>query len=270
MFKFFFKKNFADGWDNLFFILLSNVIPIALAVGSYFAVAFMLAGNPLFGAITLMLCAGIFFIFVFAWGANARKIADFNSPSFGLWFRSIAAVWKTGFLFGFLFAAFVLACRIGIIYYYKLYLSGNILGLVLAAMIGWFFFSSLMAIQWFIPFYFLQEENSFFKCLKKSFIIFFDNPSFSFGMLVYNAFLLALSCLLIFFIPGVNGITLSCTNALRIRIYKYDWIEKMSEGDPSFANDRDRRNEVPWDELIAEDKEALGQRNLSSFLFPWK
>ena len=34
--------------------------------------------------------------------------------------------------------------------------------------------------------------------------------------------------------------------------------------------DRDRRNDVPWDELIADDKESLGPRNWKSFVFPWK
>ena len=71
-------------------------------------------------------------------------------------------------------------------------------------------------------------------------------------------------------IPGLNGILLSSTNALRLRLYKYDWIEKMSENDPDFEKNRDKRNEVPWDELLAEDKESLGPRKLSSFLFPWK
>lgn len=270
MFTFFLKKNFADTWDNLFFIILSNIIPVALLVGSYFAVVFSSAINPLLGALVLMVCAGLFFVAVFAWGANAQKISEFNTPSAGLFFRSLSAVWKNGFLFGFLFAAFVLACRTGISYYYRMYLGGALVGLIFTAMIGWFAFVTLMALQWFVPFYFLQEENNFFKCLKKSFIIFFDNPSFSFALFIHNLLQLALSCVLIFFLPGVNGILLSCTNALRLRLYKYDWIEKMSEEDPSFASDRDKRSEVPWDELLTEDKELLGKRNLSSFIFPWK
>ncbi len=270
MFKFFFKKNFADGWDNLFFLVLSNVIPIVVGVACYFGFTYVLAGNRLLGALTFILCCGIFSIFSFAWGANARKIAEFNAPSFSLYFRSLATVWKVALLFGVAFGAFLVAARIGIIYYFKLYASGNIIGFILMALIGWFTFITLMALQWFIPFYFLQEENNFIKCLKKSFIVFFDNPAFSFGMLVYNFGLLVISCLLIFFVPGVNGIILSCTNALRLRLYKYDWIEKMEEEDPDFASSRDKRNEVPWNELLEEDIKALGPRKFSSFLFPWK
>ena len=100
-----------------------------------------------------------------------------------------------------------------------------------------------------VPLYFLQEENNFRKCFKKSFIIFFDNAAFSFVMLVYNLLLLALSFVLFFLLPGINGITLSNTNALRLRLYKYDWLEEH----PDYVNNRDKRADVPWDELLADD-----------------
>ena len=87
---------------------------------------------------------------------------------------------------------------------------------------------------------------------------------------MYNLVIFAISCVTFLLIPGLNGIVLSSTNALRIRLYKYDWIEKMSETDPEFANDRDKRSEVPWDELLADDMESLGPRKPSSFIFPWK
>ena len=67
-------------------------------------------------------------------------------------------------------------------------------------------------------------------------------------------------------LPGVNGITLSNMNALRLRLYKYDWLEEH----PDYENDRDKRADVPWDQLIADDKESLGERKLLSFIFPWK
>ena len=69
-----------------------------------------------------------------------------------------------------------------------------------------------------------------------------------------------------FIAPGVNGITLAAMNATRLRLYKYDWLDEH----PGYINDRDKRANVPWDELIAQDKETLGPRKISSFLFPWK
>ena len=85
-------------------------------------------------------------------------------------------------------------------------------------------------------------------------------------MLLHNLVLCVLTILTFGLIPGLNGITLSCTNACRLRLYKYDWFEEH----PEYLEDKEKRASVPWDELIADDKESLGQRKLSSFLCPWK
>ncbi|MBQ8013268.1 MAG: hypothetical protein IJ257_02575 [Treponema sp.] len=271
MFGFYFKKNFADGWDNFFFLVLSNAINILLLVGSYFVIR----AADSFGFFALMsafmLCTGILSISLFAWGANAAKIADFCSPSFGLFFSALKSVWKTGLAFGLMVSFVLILVRIAVAYYLRLYFKdGNLIGLIVTAALGWFLLVSAIAFQYFIPLFFLQENNGFKKCLKKSFIIFYDNVFFSIELFLVNIALFVISCVTFMILPGLNGILLSSTNALRLRLYKYDWIEKMSENDPAFATDRDKRNEVPWDELLADDKESLGPRKLSSFLFPWK
>lgn len=271
MFKFFLKKNFADGWDNLFFLILCNVITIALVAGSGFVIFQLGKVNVLFASIAFVVCTGIVSIALFAWGADAAKIADFRAATFSEFFRAIKHVLGIGFAFGALFAVFLLVVRFGISYYLVDFLkSGNKVSLIFTAVLAWFVIVCVIALQWFLPLYYLQDSNGFSKCLKKSFIIFFDNAGFSVGIFFYNIFLFALTCLTIGLIPGLNGITLSCMNALRLRLYKYDWIEKMSESDPDFINNRDKRSEVPWDELLAGDKESLGPRKLSSFIFPWK
>lgn len=271
MFKFFLKKNFADGWDNLFFLILCNVITIALVAGSGFAIFQAGKIGALASSLAFVLACGIISIALFAWGADAAKIADFRAATFSEFFRAIKHVLGIGFAFGALFAIFLLIVRFGISYYFSSYLKdGNKVSLLFTAVLAWFVIVCVIALQWFLPLYYLQDSNGFSKCLKKSFIIFFDNAGFSVGIFFYNIFLFAVSVLTIGLIPGLNGITLSCMNALRLRLYKYDWIEKMTESDPDFINNRDKRNEVPWDELLADDKESLGPRKLSSFLFPWK
>lgn len=271
MFKFFLKKNFCDGWDNFFFLTFSNLVTIVLLVASFFAIKYSAAVNPYLPNLTVILCSGVLMINLFAWGANAAQIADFCSGSFGMFFSAVKSVWKIGFAFGVMVSAAILIARYAISYYISLYFSsGSYLGLALTAFLGWFMVISAIALQWFIPLYFLQGNNGFKKCLKKSFIIFYDNVGFSVEVFIYNIVLFGFSCLFFMLMPGLNGIVLSSTNALRLRLYKYDWIEKMVEKEPDFEKDRDRRNEVPWDELIAEDKESLGPRNFKSFLFPWR
>lgn len=271
MFKFFLKKNFCDGWDNFFFLILSNAITIVLLFASVFILKVADSINPYLPSLAFVICAGILSVQLFAWGANASKLADFRSPSFGVFFAAIKSVWKIGFAFGALVAAILLLARFSIAYYLGLYFrEGNLMGLFVTAALGWFLLVSAISLQWFIPLYFLQDNNGFAKCLKKSFILFYDNVFFSIEVFLYNIILFVLSCVTFMLIPGLNGILLSSTNALRLRLYKYDWIEKMSESDPDFEKDRDRRSEVPWDELLADDKESLGPRKLGSFIFPWK
>lgn len=270
MFTFFLKKNVCDGWDNLFSILITNIFSIVLGVGGIFAAATVTAINQLLGVLVIAFCSGLFMIPIFAWGANARKIADFNTPSFSVFFRTMAVVWKTAFAYGAMISLAAVAVLVGLRYYMHMFADGNLFGLLLAAVLFWFMLISVFSLQWFIPFYFLQEENTFVKCLKKSFIVFFDNPLFSIAIFVHNVILFAFSIMLFFFVPGTSGITLACTNALRLRLYKYDWLEEMENKNPDFAKTRSRRVRVPWNELLAEDKELLGPRKLRSFLFPWK
>lgn len=266
MFKFFLKKNFCDGWDNLFFILVSNLVTIALLAGLWLLVqaAAHVALVAVFAA--LVLSGGILMTVVFAWGAVARKIADFNAPSALLFFRSLKESWRTGFLFGLLLGAFALFVTVATRYYVLMAFKGNAVGVFFTLLVAVFALVCVMTLQWFVPLYFLQEQNTFRKCLKKSFIIFFDNTLFSVAMLCYNAVLLVLSLFLFFLLPGVHGITLASMNALRVRLYKYDWLEEH----PDFLTDRDKRADIPWAELLAADKETLGERKLTSFIFPWK
>lgn len=271
MFKFFLKKNFCDGWDNLFFLALSNIISILLGAAAFAAVRYSAEVNSYLPNLAIVLSSGIFMIFYFAWGANAARIADFGTPSISVFISSVKTVWRTGFFFGVMLSASLLVARYAIMYYVTLYLNtGSYVGLVLTALLGWFVLMSLIAFQWFIPLYFLQGNNGFKKCLKKSYIIFYDNLGFSVKVFIYNLILFGLSCPFLLIMPGLNGLLLSSTNALRLRLYKYDWIEKMVEKEPDFEQDRERRNEVPWEELIAEDKESLGPRKLIQFIFPWK
>ena len=229
MFGFFLKKNFCDVWDNLFYLILTNVLPVAIGVGSYFAISASAAINPYLPNAVFVLCAGV--------------------------------------LMSVLFAVLVLVVRIAFSFYLGMYLkNGSLMSILLAAVLAWFFFIVVMALQWFVPLYFLQEDNTFGKNLKKSFIVYFDNAGFSFLMLLHNLVLCVLTILTFGLIPGLNGITLSCTNACRLRLYKYDWFEEH----PEYLEDKEKRASVPWDELIADDKESLGQRKLSSFLCPWK
>ena len=64
---------------------------------------------------------------------------------------------------------------------------------------------------------------------------------------------------------GLYTLILAALSILPIRMYKYDYLEEH----PELKTPRERR-QIPWEELIYEDRETLGPRKLRSFLFPWK
>ena len=85
------------------------------------------------------------------------------------------------------------------------------------------------------------------------------------AVFLYSLIMMIISFFVFFILPGFAGIVLAHVNALRLRLYKYDWLEEH----PEIANTKARKN-VPWETLIEKDKETLGPRGFKSFIFPWK
>lgn len=260
MISFLLKKNFCDGWDNLFFLIAANIVILAVGVGFYFAVGALISILPLS---ILVFAIGVACISILAFSVNesAARISDFKAPSIKEIFTTIPKVWKDGALFGLLGAVLILLASVGIPFYLQM---NTILGLFLASVLFWGIVISVLALQWFLPIR-AQLKNGFIKCLKKSYIIFFDNVGFSVFFLFYTLIIIVLSVFLFFLLPSVTGILIAQNNALRLRLYKYDWLEAH----PEITSKKERRK-IPWAELIADDFETLGPRPLKNFIFPWK
>ena len=274
MLGFWFKKNLCDGWDNLFHMLVPNIVCLAAVV---IGVLLCIGGanlpisagwKNLLTFIAFFIASGLVSVFVFAEGDNCAKIANFDSPSFKNYFKQIVHSIKDGLLFGFVIAFLISVMTISFPYYFGLWMpadgsKGTIVGLLCMAVVFWVVVISMLALQWFLPIRSLMHNN-FRKCIKKSFLIFFDNPGFSIVIALNNLVLIVLSVVCLGIIPSFTGIVLANTNALRLRLYKYDWYEV----NPGMS--KQQRKQVPWSELIANDKQTLGPRKFKSFLFPWK
>ena len=263
MFGFIIKKNFCDGWDNLLSVVLSNLVFLFSGLG-------MVILNGLASKtesqiiLFLALVFGVVFlsVLVFAYSDTAAHIANFDGIHLLDFFKAIPGALKDGALFGLMNIAVFFISSFSIRYY--IVDSGTLLGFALGCAIFWIDFFYLLAMQWFIPIRALMHNN-FRKCFKKSFIILFDNTGFSLLMGLYNLVLLALSVLCVGFFPSMAGLLIADTNALRVLLYKYDYLEEHPE-----LTDKKQRRQIPWDDLLAEDRDALGPRKLRSFLFPWK
>ena len=256
MIGFLIKKTFFDLWDNLFRIALINLgfilsaaIPILLPT--------VLAGVPILALLAIIL--GIFWcsVYLVAAALSVKALSDYGAFGFADFFSNIKEGISTGLLMALVAAFWLLLAAVALPFYTKM---GTMVGLFAASLVFWTLVIVLMAFQYLLPIR-ARLDRKAGKILKKSFILFFDNPLFSIFMLLHNIIMLALSVLLAFLIPGPAGILLFLDEALRLRLLKYDWLEAHPDAD---------RRHIPWEELLAEDREKTGTRSLRNFIFPWK
>ncbi len=266
MFGFFFKKNFCDVWDNLLHTVIINLIMLTLLLalaGLCLLSSYLPGGESLKNIYTLLailLSSIILHIFILAEGENAVKIASYEAPKLSKFFTNIVPSIKDGALFGaFVAILFGVAC-VSLPYYAA---QGNIVGLVMMSIVFWMLVISVLALQWFLPVRSIMH-NDFKKCLKKCYIIFFDNTLFTIGVGLVNLLNIVITVFTLGILNGTATMSITTTNALRLRLYKYDWYEV----NPGLT--RQQRKDVPWEDLIANDKRILGPRKWKSFIFPWK
>lgn len=267
MFRFMIKKSFCDDWDNLFTVFIANLICVALAFGCVSLFIFCAKNlNDWITDLVIIASSMIFSVLAFAYGECSAKIANFETSRLVEFFKAIPGCIKDGVLFGLMVSIVGIVSVIGVTYYWSeaFVTQFQLLGIFLGALLIWLDIFFLLAMQWFIPIRSLMHNN-FRKCFKKCLLVLFDNTGFSIAMFFHNLILCIISVLFVGLFPGMAGITIANTNAMRLRLYKYDYLEEH----PELQGKRQRRK-IPWEELIYEDKETLGPRKFKSFLFPWK
>jgi hypothetical protein len=256
MIGFFIKKCFFDGWDHLFSLILLNLGFIAAACVGYVLPESL--GAPAWLALALralsLAAASVWFSACVHALKDVSDFGSFHARDLGSFLRrGLAPGLQAG---GFLVFGYIVL-SVGLPFYLRM---GGILGALAAGVIFWCSVIAVLALQYYIPLR-ARLGGGLRKNLRKSFLIFFDNPGFSIFLFLYGAVSLALSVVLAFLIPGFAGLALAQNVALRLRLYKYDWIEEHPE-----AN----RRQAPWDELLEEDRELVGKRTLKGMFFPWK
>ena len=256
MIGFYIKKAFFDAWDNLFSLILLNLgFVLALGLGFLLPGA---GGLPAWASVAIgavALAAGSVW-----WSATVfamKDVADFGS----FHIRDIWAHVRNGLVPGLQVGAFLIVGWFVVSVGLPFYLSvGGMLGALAAGVIFWCAVILLLALQYYIPLR-ARLGGGLRKNLRKSFVMFFDNPGFSVFMFLHCAATFVVSFFLAFLLPGFAGIALAQDVALRLRLYKYDWLE---------ANPEAKRRDVPWEALLKEDQDLVGKRTLKGMFFPWK
>ncbi|MFW5693955.1 MAG: hypothetical protein ACOCYB_02215 [Alkalispirochaeta sp.] len=257
MFGFVIKKSFFDLWDNFLPAVLMNLGFIVLfAVPAILPSAFAEAG-PVVSVLALVL--GVVLLFVYAGGVFglSRAITDHQSIEWSEFLQRLRDSWP---------AAVVLAA-INVVHLFLLSVAfpvytslDNMVGLFALAILFW------MSVIWWItaPYYFPLRQRltaPIPAALKKSFIFTFDNTGFTLGLALGAVLLVVLSLFTAFLIPGIAGLAIWYQTAVKLRLYKYDYLQEHPD-----AN----RKDIPWDALLFDDRERVGKRTLRGMIFPWK
>ncbi len=255
MFGFLIKKTFFDMWDNLISIALLNLGFILVAgITIYFPVIFK--SVPVLFFISLFIGFVLFFLYSGAVSGMVSQIADYSRPGFKDFLDYFKEFFPSSMLFGIMNVAMVFLFSIAFPVYSRM---KSIIGPIASSLLFWLMVLWILAIQYFFP---VQSrlDKSFKKIIKKMFIIVLDNPLFTIGLLISSLFIFFISAFTAFLLPGISAIFLWHNVALKLRLYKYDYLEDHPD---------DRRN-IPWDVLLLDDKEKVGKRTLKGMIFPWK
>jgi hypothetical protein len=261
MISFFFKKSFYDGWDNLLWIIVFNLILVALTVIGLFSIQALSNINMIIAVPMLIVSICLDMIVLFAVNEGCAKLVNFKSAPYKETFAEIKNVWKDAVIFGLLISSLIILVAIGVPFYFS---YGNLVGLFFASLMFWAVIIIVLALQWFMPLY-SQLHGGFKKTLKKSFILLFDNTGFTIILFLYSIVMAVFSVVIAFLAPGPVGICMAQNNALKLRMRKYDWLEEHPEISP-----KESRKQIPWDEILDDDKEIVGNRTFRNLIFPWK
>jgi hypothetical protein len=257
MFGFLIKKSFFDLWDHFLPAIMINLgfvallaIPVMLpgAVGG--------AGAALSVAVLLL---GISAVFVYFGGvtAFARDVTDYQSLEWRAFLVALRGSAPAALVLALIMVGHVFLISVAFPVYSSL---NNVVGLFALAILFW------MSVIWWMtaPFYLPVRTRltpAIVPALKKSFIVTFDNAAFVIGVSIGAVVIAALSFFTAFLIPGIAGLAIWYQAALKLRLYKYDYLEANPEAD---------RKSIPWDALLYDDRDRVGKRTLRGMIFPWK
>ncbi|MBU0954318.1 MAG: hypothetical protein KKI09_02725 [Spirochaetes bacterium] len=259
------RKSFSDLWDNLFTLVLVNaglllvvllpLIPLLLLAVPGWLVAVLFALSLL--AACVWLAAAMAALSELTWAAAGERLS----------IRQLVLSLRRALRPGASLAALIAALGLALWAVVPRYLeSPSFFSLFMLGIIGWFGLFCLAAGQYYLPLFMYARLRGYATSLpaimKRCLLFFMDNPGFSLFLLLHSLFYLILSALPAFLIPGPAGVLLGLSDAVYLRMFKYDWLESL----PASAT----RRQVPWSELLAEEEARLGSRSLKSLIFPWK
>jgi len=256
MIGFFIKKSFFDGWDNFLSLLVQNLVCTVLSLGVLAVISYV--QNT---ALIILLLTILLFIFSIHQAGSyslVKENANYRRGSYSNYKKAIKKKFKHSLLYFVIFFLVSLCAILVIPFYFKMQ---NLIGYLIAMFIFWAIIIVLLAMMYYFPLAFLMEDDKPKKTLKKSFLVLGDNFGISLFVMLWGIIAGIISVILAFLIPGMGGVNLNNTVAMKLLMFKYDYLEENPNENPK---------EINWEDLLFDEKEKVGNRSLKNMIFPWK
>ena len=254
---FFIKKAFFDGWDNLISLVVLNLGYLVVLLTLYASLE-VLAVSVFGGVALLALALALHSLYMGAVSSQTKEYVWYNRPGFAAFKDSFKSVWRHAVLH-FIIQALLVTILFFVIPFYLSYTS--LIAFAIAVLVFWVALAFMLAMMYYYPLAIQMPDDKPLKTLKKSLMVVADNLFFSLFFGIYHIFNLVLTILFATIIPGIAGIQLSRQVATKLLMFKYDYLEEHPET---------TRKDIPWEELLFDEQEKVGNRTLRGMIFPWK
>ena len=257
MVGFFLKKSFFDGFDNLWKLIILNVLyGFLLFIGISFPIH-CFSGNFNYILVSLFVMSILFSSY--SYGANyfLFKWSCYEQGSLKDCLQNYKGKFKLILIHSIL--SYLIFLVIPLSQY--LYLSSRKpVGAFVALLLFDFEVILFLIHQFFFPVcYYYNSDGS--SVVKRSFAIGIDSFGYSFLLILRSLFDFVLSVITFSAIPGICGIGLSRMDMVRLLAKRYKYIE---------SNTGVTKKDVDWHLILEDDINSTGKRTIRSIIFPWK
>ena len=270
VFGFLLKKWFFDLWDTFLPSILVNLgfVLVVVVVGGLPGLVAPSGTAAYFAVLGILIAAA--FVYLGGVVGVAGAASDFKSADWQAFVAGFRRLFKPSLGLGVLVVLHAVIAGIAAAFYLQflrvdrgaapVFETRNVLGIVALGVLFW-----MSVIWWLVAQYFLTVADRLNRrgrrALRSSLLLVADNIALSVGMALFAGVITVLSLVTAFLLPGIAGLALWYQDGIRLLLYKYDYLE---------ANPTASRREVPWDELLYDDRERVGKRTLRGMIFPWR
>jgi hypothetical protein len=255
MFLFLLKKTFYDAWDNIFSMILVNLI-LLLGISIIFISFQYFAASPLV-LVLLLLTLLLLVSFIFSFAAKFfSRVVNSSVATFKHIPKTFVASLLPTLQFFLLAAVSLTILTVAFNFYAAM---DTFLAVFAMGILFWITVVLVLGGQYFFGFIYL-EEASIFEALKKSVMFALDNIVYSTLVFLAALAILFISAFTGFLLPGPGFISILFLNGVKLRMLKYRYLQEEGK----------TKGKIPWRALLQEEKQKLGDRSLKGMIFPWK